>query len=101
MHLWNANDVSGLEHWWGGQQTDSRGTFSQGPLSPGKYVLGVYVWSPDQTRRLMAGQDAKPSLWFYPGVSLPEHAKIITLGFSEHRRGIQIRVPKTLNNSSN
>lgn len=94
VRLWNANDVSGLEHWWGGQQTDARGKFSRGPLSPGRYVVGVYVWSPDQERRLRQGHDANPSLWFYPGVSRPERAKIITLGFADHRGGIQIRVPK-------
>ena len=95
VRLWSTNDVGELEHWWGWQQTDSRGKFSQGPLSPGKYVLGVYVWSPDQEQRLRLGQDAKPDLWFYPGVSRPERAKIITLSFAEHRGGIQIRVPKS------
>jgi len=95
VRLWNANHVSGLEHWWGGQQTDSRGKFSQGPLSPGKYIVGVYVWSPDQEQRLRQGQEVEPTLWFYPGVSRPEHAKVITLGFAQHRNAIQIRVPKT------
>jgi len=95
VRLWNANDVSELEHWWGGQNTDSGGKFSQGPLLPGKYVIGVYVWSPDQEERLRRGEDAQPSLWFYPGVSKPERAKVITLGFAQHRDGIQIRVPKS------
>jgi hypothetical protein len=94
VRLWNANSVSGLDHWWGGQQTDARGKFIQGPIAPGKYVVGVYVWSPDQEKLFLKGQDTKPSLWFYPGVSLPERAKIVTLGFAEHRSGIQIRVPK-------
>ena len=95
VRLWNADAVSGLEHWWGGQQTDARGKFIQGPIAPGKYVVGVYVWSPDQEKLFLKGQDTKPSLWFYPGVARPELAKIITLGFAEHRRGIQIRVPRT------
>jgi hypothetical protein len=95
VRLWNANDLTGLEYWWWGKETDTRGNFSQGPIPAGKYVVGVYVWSPDQEKLFLQGQDAKPSLWFYPGVSLPERAKIVTLGFAEHRNGIQIRVPKT------
>jgi hypothetical protein len=95
VRLWNADAVDGLEHWWGGEQTDTRGRFTHGPIAPGKYVVGVYVWSPDQEKLFLKGQDTKPSLWFYPGVARPELAKAITLGFAEHRSRIQIRVPRT------
>lgn len=95
VRLWNANDVTGLDYWWRGKEADARGKFSEGPLLPGNYVIGVYVWSPGQERRFRQGQDVKPSLWFYPGVSLAQRAKIISLGFAEHRVGIQIRIPKT------
>ena len=64
-------------------------------MAPGKCVLGVYVWSPDQEWRFLQGQDAQPSLWFYPGVSRQDRAKIITLGFAEHRTGLLMRIPKT------
>jgi hypothetical protein len=95
VRLWNTNDLTGLGYWWWGEETDARGNFSQGPIPPGKYVVGVYIWLPDQEKLFLQGRDAKPSLWFYPGVSRPDLAKVITLGFAEHRTGIQIRVPKT------
>ena len=94
IRVWQANEVTALENVWWGRDNDARGAFTEGPLPPGKYVVGAYVWSPDQVQRLRKGQDAKPSLWFYPGVSRPEHAKIITLGFAEHRGGIQIRISR-------
>jgi hypothetical protein len=95
VRVWNADNVTGLENSWLGKESDTRGKFSEGPLPPGRYVVGAYIWSPEQEQRLRQGQDAKPSLWFYPGVSRPDSAKIITLGFAEHRSGIQLRVPKT------
>ncbi len=94
LRLWNANDLTGLDNWWWGNETNSQGRFSEGPLAPGKYVIGAYVWSPDQERRFRQDQSTKPSLWFYPGVAHSQRAKIITLGFAEHRL-VRIRVPKT------
>jgi hypothetical protein len=95
IRVWRANDLTGLENSWWGKENDTRGRFTEGPLPPGHYVVGAYIWSAVQEQRLQQGQDVKPSLWFYPGVSRPERAKIITLGFAEHRGGIQIRVRKT------
>jgi len=96
VRLWHANDITGLDTWWmWDDKTNSRGQFNRGPLAPGKYVVGVYVWSPDQLRRSQHDQNIKPSLWFYPGVSRPKQAKIITLGFADHHSAIRIRVPNT------
>jgi hypothetical protein len=94
IRVWQANEVTALENSWWGRNNDAHGRFTEGPLPPGQYVVGAYIWPPDEEHRLRKGQDAKPSLWFYPGVSRPEHAKIITLAFAEHRGGIQIRIPK-------
>lgn len=93
VQVWNANDVRGLESWWiFRQKTGLHGDFEVRPLTPGKYVVGVYVWSAEQEQRFLHDQTGKPTLWFYPGVLNPERAKAIPLGFAEHHLGLQIRV---------
>ena len=94
VRLWNADDVSDLGHWWGWERPDEHGTFRLGPLGPGKYVIGVYIWSPEKRKQFMSGSsDAKPELWFYPGVDDLRRARSITLSFAQHRSDILLRVP--------
>ena len=94
VRLWDSNNVTGLDHWWGWDQTNERGEFEVSPLPPGNYVIGVYIWSPEQEKLFSSGNDTgKPKLWFYPGVANPSSAYKIPLKFAQHRSGLRLRVP--------
>jgi len=91
--FWDRSQIMNVKRWWGWDKTDGRGHFEIGPVFPGNYIVGVYIWSPEQEHRLDRGEDVTPTVWFYPGVTSPKEAKIISLKFAEHRLNIRLRVP--------
>jgi hypothetical protein len=93
VRVWKANRSVDLDHWWGWKETNDHGEFEQSQLPPGSYLVGVYIWPPDQLSSFLAGGSGKPRLWFYPGVLDPKHARLITLKFAQHRSSIRVSVP--------
>lgn len=71
------------------------GTFELGPVPPGTYILGAYVWTlpqgyphPDDESRL---QDA--TLRFFSAANDYRRATPITVQFGEHVNGIRLVIP--------
>jgi len=71
------------------------GTFELGPVPPGTYILGAYVWTlpqgyphPEDESRL---QDA--TLRFFSAATDYQRAIPITVQFGEHLNGIRLAIP--------
>jgi len=94
VRLWRANNIADVENWWSWRATNDHGEFRETNLPPGKYVMGGYVWSPEQRSLLIKGGRGNPSLWFYPGVSDAKRAEVIPLQFAQHRSGLRMRIPR-------
>ena len=97
MRIWPANRVDATEnYWWARNETGPTGAFQIGPLLPGSYVVGTYLWPADFKER---SKDMNYVLnvvrqpWFYPGTADPAKAKPITLGFAQQISGIHFVLP--------
>lgn len=72
------------------------GRFELGPLPPGEYILGAYVWVLPQGFPAMADERDKltqATLRFFPDATSPDAARKITVGFGEHVANIELRIP--------
>ncbi len=72
------------------------GSFDLGPLPPGEYILGAYVWVLPQGFPAMADEREKltqATLRFFSGATSPGSARMIKVGFGEHVANIELRIP--------
>jgi len=72
------------------------GSFDLGPLPPGEYILGAYVWVLPQGFPAMADERDKltqATLRFFSGATSPGSARKIKVGFGEHVANIELRIP--------
>ena len=72
------------------------GSFDLGPLPPGEYILGAYVWVLPQGFPAMAEDRNKltsATLRFFPDAASPESAGRLEVGFGEHVGNIELRIP--------
>jgi hypothetical protein len=92
VRIWKANSIIDPDHWWGWKETNDHGEFEESQLPPGSYIVGVYIWSPEQLASFTAGGSGKPTLWFYPGVLDARRATSIPLQFAQHRSSIRIKI---------
>jgi hypothetical protein len=72
------------------------GSFDLGPLPPGEYILGAYVWVLPQGFPAMADERnnlTKATLRYYSGATSPQSAKKIEIGFGQHVGNIELRIP--------
>lgn len=72
------------------------GTFDIGPLPPGEYILGAYVWVLPQGFPAMADERDKltqATLRFFSGATSPDAARKIAVGFGEHLANIELLIP--------
>jgi len=72
------------------------GAFDLGPLPPGEYILGAYVWLLPQGFPAMADERDKltnATLRYFSGATSPESAKKIKIGFGQHVDSIELRIP--------
>lgn len=97
IRIWPANRVDAVEnYWWARNETDPNGTFQIGPLLPGSYIVGTYLWPADfekHTNDLNYLEHVVPQPWFYPGTIDPAKAKPIAVGFAQEISGIHFVVP--------
>lgn len=98
IRIWPANHVDAIENsWWAQYETDPTGAFQTGPLLPGRYIVGTYLWPADFKER---SKDVDyllhvvPQPWFYPGTTDPAKAKPISVGFAQQVSGIHFVVPR-------
>jgi hypothetical protein len=93
---WKAGKKFNLYLPEGSDHNKPDGTFDIGPLPPGKYILGAYVWTlpqgfpatPDDRDRLTGA-----TLRFFPGTSEFDLAKPIVVDFGQHISNITITIP--------
>jgi hypothetical protein len=93
---WNAGKKFNLYLCDGSAHNEPDGTFNIGPLPPGKYVLGAYVWTlaqgfpgmQDDRDRL-----TKATLRFFPGTSEFALAKPIVVDSGQHIPDITLTIP--------
>jgi hypothetical protein len=67
-----------------------------GPLLPGSYVVGTYLWPADfkeRSKDMNYVLKVVPQPWFYPGTTDPAKAKPITVGFAQQISGMNFVVP--------
>lgn len=83
----------GALHW---EFANDDGTFDLGPLPPGEYILGWYLWKlphgrprDSPTRKRLE----RTTLRFYPGTADPDKAQPIVLGFGEHIKNLHFVIP--------
>ncbi len=72
------------------------GTFDLGPLPPGEYILGAYVWSLPQGFPAMANDRERlqnATLRFFPGTREFKAAKPMVVGYGEHVTRVELRIP--------
>jgi hypothetical protein len=94
--VWNAAEVFQL---YGGairNHNQEDGSFELGPLPPGEYILGAYVWRLPQ--RFPASADERDQLTnatlrYFSGVTSPQSAKKIKIEFGQHVGSIELRIP--------
>jgi len=72
------------------------GRFDLGPMPPGEYVVGAYLWKlphgyPNEWRDQDRLREA--TLRYYDGTSDHAKAQTIVLAFGEHRRNLRIVIP--------
>ena len=96
IRIWPANHVDGIEtYWWAQYETDPTGVFQIGPLPPGRYVVGTYLWPADfkeRSKNVNYVLSIVPQPWFYPGTTDPAKARPITVGFAQQIAGINFVV---------
>jgi hypothetical protein len=72
------------------------GSFDLGPLPPGEYILGAYVWVLPQGFPAMQDERDKltqATLRYFSDANSPESAKKIKVGFGQHVGNIELRIP--------
>lgn len=72
------------------------GSFDLGPLPPGEYILGAYVWVLPQGFPAMEDERERltqATLRFFSGATSPDSARKIKIGFGEHIANIELRIP--------
>lgn len=92
----NATKKFNLYQCDGRVHNESDGTFDIGPLPPGNYVLGAYVWTLPQGYPAMADDRDRltnATLRFFPGTSKYALAKPIAVDFGQHIPGISLIIP--------
>ena len=97
IRIWPANHVDAIEnYWWARNETGPTDAFQIGPLFPGKYVVGTYLYPADfkeRSKDLNFIENFVPQPWFYPGTTDPAKAKPIIVGFAQQVSGIHFVVP--------
>lgn len=97
IRIWPANRVDAIEnYWWGRNETSRTGAFQIGPLLPGSYVVGTYLWPADfkeRSKDMNYVSNVVPQPWFYPGTTDPAKAKPIRVGFAQQISGMHFVVP--------
>jgi hypothetical protein len=97
IRIWPADHVEAIENsWWAQYTTGSSGAIQIGPLLPGSYVMGTYLFPADfkeRSKDLNFIENFVPQPWFYPGTTDPAKAKPITVGFAQQVSGIHFVVP--------
>jgi hypothetical protein len=97
IRVWPANHIDAIENsWWAQYETSSTGAFQTGPLLPGSYVIGTYLFPADfkeRSKDVNYAMQFVPQPWFYPGTTDPSKAKPITMGFNRRISGIHFVVP--------
>jgi hypothetical protein len=88
------NFYGGSSRW---QSFDRRdGFFDLGPLPPGEYIVGAYIWLLDQGYPQVADERERlnrATLRFFPETNSVDSAKPIRVGYGEHVSNIEIRIP--------
>ena len=97
IRIWPANHVDAIENsWWARYETGPTGAFQIGPLLPGSYVIGTYLYPADfmeRSKDMNYMEHFVPQPWFYPGTTDPAKAKPITVGLAQQTSGIHFVVP--------
>lgn len=98
IRIWPANHVDAIENsWWAQYETSPTGAFRIGPLLPGSYVIGTYLFPADfkeRSKDVNYLEHFVPQPWFYPGTTNPGKAKPITVGFAQQISDIRFVVPR-------
>lgn len=72
------------------------GSFELGPMPPGEYILGAYVWVLPQGYPAMSEDRdrlTQATLRFFSGEMSHESAKKIRLKFGQHVAAVELRIP--------
>jgi len=93
---WNVEKKFNLYLCDGSVHNESNGSFDIGPLAPGKYVLGAYVWTlPQGYPGMQDDRDrlTKATLRFFPGTTEYDRAKPIVLDLGQRVPDISLVIP--------
>ena len=97
IRVWPANHVDDIQNsWWAQYTTSPSGAIQIGPLMPGSYVVGTYLYPADfkeHSKDFKYLEHVVPQPWFYPGTTDPAKAKPITVGFAQQVSGLHFVVP--------
>lgn len=97
LGIWHPSQVESNENKWWIQYPDlPGGKFEFGPLLPGTYVIGTYIFPPDFAERskdMNYLEHFVPQVWFYPGTTDKTKAEAITIGFGRHVSNLHFIVP--------
>lgn len=94
--VWNANEK--FEFYRGAMRDHDKedGSFDLGPLPPGEYILGAYVWVLPQGYPALAEERDKltrATLRYFLDATSPQSAKRIKIGFGQHFGEVDLRIP--------
>ncbi len=96
VSIWNAAEKFNFYRGAASDYNKEDGSFELGPLPPGEYVLGAYVWVLPQGFPALAlerNRLTRATLRFFPRATSFESATKIKLGFGQHITHIDLRIP--------
>jgi len=94
--VWNAAEKFEFNGGAIRDHSNEGGSFDLGPLPPGEYILGGYVWVLPQGYPAMAEERdrlTKATLRYFSGETSPQSAKKIKIGIGQHVGSIELRIP--------
>lgn len=94
--IWNAHEK--FDFYSGASMAYNKpdGSFELGPLPPGDYILGAYVWVLPQGFPALAEERQRltdATLRYYSNARSRDSAKEIKIGFGEHVDGVELTIP--------